>query len=222
MLYILSTPIGNMGDISLRAVETLKESDFIIAEDTRRIGMLLKRFDIPKKRIISYNDHNKKRRIPGIIEMLKSGNDAALVSDAGTPGISDPGYSLIAAAITEGIEICPIPGANAALCALVASGLATDSFVFLGFLPKTEGKKRKILEEIRESKRTHIFYESPYRIEKTLKLMAEVMPDAYVCAAREMTKRFEEFIRGKPQEALKRVKSKGEFTIVVNCGKSRS
>ncbi len=208
-----------MGDISLRAIETLREADAIVSEDTRRTGLLMKRLNIPKKKIISYNDHNKKRRIPEIMNILKSGKKAALVSDAGTPGISDPGYSLIKTTVSAGIEVAPIPGADAATCALVASGLATDSYVFLGFLPKTEGKKRKLLEEMKCSKRTYLFYESPYRIEKTLKLMAEIIPDAQACAAREMTKRFEEFIRGKPTDILERLKPKGEFTLVVNCRK---
>jgi len=215
MLYIVSTPIGNLGDITFRAVDTLKRCNLIVAEDTRRTGILLNKYDI-KTNMISYNDHNKKRRIPYLIKLLKENNDISLVSDAGTPGISDPGYNLINECIDSEIQVVPIPGPSAAISALVTSGLPTDSYVFYGFLPKKEKKKKELLLSL---KRTMVFYESPHRIKKTLKHMDEVIPGAKVCLAREMTKKFEEFLRGTPSEILKATKDKnikGEIVLIVN------
>ena len=170
MLYIISTPIGNLKDITLRALDILKNVDVIFAEDTRRTGVLLKEYDI-KNKLISYNDFNKKRRTNQAIELLKQGKDVALVSDAGTPGISDPGFYMIREAINEGIEVSPIPGASAVLSALVCSGLPTDKFGFFGFFPKKESKKKEILFWISKSNNiTHIYYESPHRDRKSTRL----------------------------------------------------
>jgi len=214
MLYIVSTPIGNLKDITLRAIETLKQVDIIAAEDTRRTRILLNHYDI-KNKVISYNDYNKNRRIPHLIKILKENKSVALVSDSGTPGISDPGYNLINEAIENDIKVIPVPGPTAVISALVCSGLPTDSFEFHGFLLKKEKKKIEFLKNITK---TTIVYESPYRIEKTLKLLDDVIPDAKVCLARELTKRFEEFIRGTPEEIIKKIgniKIKGEIVLVI-------
>ncbi len=214
MLYIVSTPIGNLKDITLRALDILKEVDVIAAEDTRRTGILLKHHSI-KNRMLSYNDHNRSRRIPELLSMLRDGKDVALVSDSGTPGISDPGYRLIKAAIENSFPVSPIPGPTALISALVSSGLPTDSYEFHGFLPKKQKRKEELLKNI---KKTAIFYESPHRIEKTLQLMQKAMPEARVCLARELTKKFEEFIRGTPEEIIGKIgkkKLKGEIVLVV-------
>jgi 16S rRNA (cytidine1402-2'-O)-methyltransferase len=217
MLYIVSTPIGNLQDITFRAVETLKNVDLIAAEDTRRTKILLNHYEIKDKKMISYNDHNKMRRIPYLIEILKSGKEIALVSDAGTPGISDPGYNLINAAIDNEITIIPIPGASASLSALVTSGLPTDSFSFKGFLSKKEKKKIDAFNSIKD--KTVIFYESPYRINKTLDVLNKTLPTAKICLAREITKKFEEFLRGTPSEIISKIGErtiKGEIVLVIN------
>jgi len=213
MLYIVSTPIGNLDDFTFRGIKSLQSVDLIAAEDTRRTGILLKHYNI-KKKLISYNDHNKMRRIPHLINQLNDGAEIALVSDAGTPGISDPGYHLINAAIDADIKVIPIPGANAAISALVCSGLPTDKFEFRGFLPKKEGKKRS--ELLRSG--TLVFYESPHRIHKTLDMLAKISPQAKICIGRELTKKFEEFLRGTPSEVIEKIgtrKLKGEIVLVV-------
>lgn len=217
MLYIVSTPIGNLQDITFRAIETLKNVELIAAEDTRRTKILLNHYEIKDKKMISYNDHNKKKRIPYLIEILKSGKEIALVSDAGTPGISDPGYNLINEAIDNEIAVIPIPGPSASISALVTSGLPTDSFSFHGFLSKKEKKKIDAFNSI--NNQTAIFYESPHRINKTLELLNKIIPDAKVCLAREITKKFEEFIRGTPSEIISKIKDrtiKGEIVLVIN------
>ncbi len=214
MLYIVSTPIGNLKDITLRALDIMKEADLIAAEDTRRTGILLKHHGI-KNRMLSYNDHNRQRRIPTLLKLLKEGKNVALVSDSGTPGISDPGYNLINEAIENNIPVSPIPGPTAAISALVCSGLPADAFEFHGFLPKKDGKKTELLKNI---KKTAIFYESPHRIAKTLLLLQKTIPEAKVCIARELTKKFEEFIRGKPGEIIKQIgdkELKGEIVLVI-------
>jgi len=216
MLYIVSTPIGNLGDITHRAVKTLESVSLIAAEDTRRTSILLKHYKIQNK-TISYNDHNKNARIPHLIKLLKDGKEIALVSDAGTPGINDPGFTLIREAVKQNITVVPLPGPCAAISALVCSGLPTDSFEFLGFLPKGPGKKRKLLESL--GNRTVVVYESPHRIIKTLEAMAEVIPNAEVCLGRELTKKFEEFMRGTASEILKKTvdkKIKGEIVLVIS------
>jgi len=217
-LYIVATPIGNLEDISFRVIKVLNEVDLILAEDTRRTSILLNHYKV-KNKIESFNDFNKEKKTPSIIEQLKNNKRIAIVSDSGTPGISDPGFYLVREAVKEGIDIVPIPGANAAITALVSSGFATDKFMFLGFLPKKENRLKKSLMEIKKNNITTIFYESPYRIEKTLRLMSEIIPDKKICIARELTKKFEEFIRGTASEILKKKpKFKGEITVVVGKG----
>ena len=216
-LYIVSTPIGNLKDITLRALETLKEADLILAEDTRRTYILLNHYEIRNKKLISYNDYNKEKVIPKIIEELKNNKKIALVSDSGTPGISDPGFRLIRESIKSNIPIIPIPGATASIAALVSSGFATDSFVFYGFIPKKEKAKKDFFERLPSN--TVIFYESPYRLIKTLKMLAEIIPEREICVGRELTKKFEEFIRGSADEVYENLKDrniKGEITIIIN------
>jgi len=215
MLYIIATPIGNLKDITLRALEILKQVDLILAEDTRRTGKLLHHYEIHNK-MLSYNDINKKQRTRKIIELLKEGKEIALVSDSGTPGISDPGFYITREAIKNNIEISPIPGPTASIAALICSGLPTDKFMFYGFLPKKEKQKTKVLKNI---KQTTIFYESPHRIQKTLKLMNEYIPEKDLVIARELTKKFEEFTRGKVKEVYTTVKDKnlkGELVLIVH------
>ena len=217
MLYLVSTPIGNIGDITYRAIEVLFRSNYILAEDTRRTKKLLLKYEI-RNRLISYNDINKKKKTPAIIKDLINGLDIALVTDSGTPGISDPGFYLVRECIKSNIKISPIPGSTAAISALICSGLPTDKFSFYGFLPKTQGKLINLLKEIRSINHTVVFYESPHRILKTLQMISEIMPEKQVVVAREMTKKFEEFIRGTPDQVLTQLKSKkiqGEFTVVI-------
>ena len=217
MLFIVSTPIGNLKDITLRAIETLREVDLILAEDTRRTSIILNDHLIKNKKMLSYNDANKTRRTKETIELLRQGKDIALVSDAGTPGISDPGFYLIREAIKYNIQIIPIPGPTALIAALVCSGLPTDRFEFFGFIPKKQGQKEKFFKNLEE--KTIIFYESPHRIIKTLKLMNELIPDKKIVIARELTKRFEEFIRGTVKEVYNKLKNKqlkGEIVVIIH------
>jgi len=220
MLFIVATPIGNLKDITLRAIDTLREADLILAEDTRRTGILLREYMIKDKQILSYNDTNKTRRTKQAIELLKQGKDIALVSDSGTPGISDPGFFLVREAVKHNIQISPIPGPSAPIAALVCSGLPTDKFGFFGFLPKKESKKRDVFEWISKTENlTFIYYESPHRIIKTLELMDEIIPDKKIVIARELTKKFEEFIRGTVKgvyNAVKNKKIKGEIVLIIN------
>lgn len=214
MIYIVSTPIGNLKDITLRAIDTLKSVDLILAEDTRRTGILLQNYSI-KTKMISYNDHNKERRTKELEQELKTKN-IALVSDAGTPGISDPGFYLARHCAKNNIETTPIPGASAVLSALVCSGLPTDRFTFLGFIPKGPGKKKDFIDSF--PKHTVIVYESPHRIIDTLEVMSMIIPDRDIVIGRELTKKFEEFIRGTPKELLKELKDKtvkGELVLVI-------
>lgn len=218
MLYIVATPIGNIKDITFRAVDVLKEADLILAEDTRRTGVLLNHYKI-KNKVISYNDINKKSKTPHLIKFLKQNKNVALVSDSGTPGISDPGFYLVREVVREGIEVSPVPGASALISALVCSGLATDRFEFYGFIPKKPGQKENFFEQIKkENKTTTVFYESPHRLIKTLKTMAEIIPDKQVVIAREITKKFEEFIRGNVAEVYSKLKDreiKGEIVVLL-------
>ena len=217
-LYIVSTPIGNLKDITLRAIETLENADLIVSEDTRRTGILLKKHNISKKQFISFNDYNAKKRTTQIIQELKLGKNIAFTSDAGTPGISDPGFVLIREAVKEEITIVPIPGAVAAVTGIVGSGLAMDKFFFYGFLPKTSGKKLKALQ-LAENKElgSVIFYESPHRILKTLEMIAKELPEINVCVARELTKKFEEFLRGTAKEILEKEPTlKGEIVLILS------
>lgn len=216
-LYIVSTPIGNLEDITLRALSILKEVDTIACEDTRRSRVLLNCYKI-KKPLISFNDHNKERRTPELIKRIKNGESIALISDAGTPGVSDPGFYLIRESIREGIEIIPIPGPSAFLSGLVVSGLPCDRFVFEGFLPKREGKKKKRLEALKYEPRTMVFYESPYRLIRTLENMLSILSNRRVAIARELTKKFEEVMRGRISELLPQLEDrriKGEAVLIV-------
>lgn len=219
-LYLISTPIGNMEDITIRALNVFRDVNLIAAEDTRKTKFLLEHYHIQKD-LISYYEHNELKRIPELIEKLKSGKSIALVSDAGTPGISDPAYRLVKKAIEEGIRVVPIPGASAFLSALVVSGLPTDRFIFEGFLPHKKGRRAR-LENLKEETRTIVFYESPHRILRTMKDILEIIDDRNVAIARELTKKFEEIFRGKVSQAIEYFSSKqirGEFVIVLS-GKS--
>ena len=215
-LYIVSTPIGNLKDITLRAIETLKEVDFIVCEDTRVTSVLLKQYDIHKE-LISMNAQTESKKIPGLIEKILNGENCALVSDAGTPSISDPGVRLISEAIKNGIKIIPVPGVSALITALTISGLPTDSFVFEGFLPQKKGRRTK-LKQLAGEERTIVLYESTYRIEKLIKELNEFMPERYSVICRELTKKFEEVRRGFPKELLETFNesiNKGEFVVII-------
>jgi 16S rRNA (cytidine1402-2'-O)-methyltransferase len=215
-LYVVSTPIGNMDDITLRAIRILRDVDLIAAEDTRTTGNLLRHHCISTP-TISYFSHNERRRIPMLLERLREGQSLAVVSDAGTPGVSDPAALLIAAAIEEGFEVIPIPGASAALSALVASGLQMDRFHFEGFLPIKKRRQTRIAEIAQET-RTIILYESVHRLLKTLRELQAAMDDRRVSVSREITKKFEETVRGSFAVVIEHFEAhppKGEFVIVV-------
>lgn len=216
-LYLVATPIGNLEDISLRALRTLRECDVVAAEDTRRTGQLLKHFGISKP-LLSYFQFNEARRSEQILERLGRGERIALVTDAGTPGISDPGERVVGAAIAAGYRVESVPGPCALIGGLTASGLPTDEFHFIGFLPHKSGGRRTRLEELSRVPGTVVLYESPYRVEKLVQELAEIMPDRQVVLARELTKRFEEFLRGRPAQLLEQLRSrprKGEFVVIV-------
>lgn len=217
-LYLVSTPIGNLEDITLRAKRVLSEVDIIACEDTRKTGLLLQHLEIPKKEMLSYYEENEFKRIPQIILFLKEGKNVALVSNAGTPTISDPGFKLVRESIKEGIKVISIPGASTVLAALVSSGLPTDKFLFLGYLPKKQGKRKKILSSL-PSKTTIIFFESPYRLLKSLKEINELFGDIEIVLCRELTKVHEEIRREKVSQSIghfEKVKPKGEFTLLFN------
>lgn len=216
-LYIVSTPIGNLEDITLRAIRVLKEVDFIAAEDTRHTKILLDRYDI-KKKLISFYSYNKLVKKAQIAGLLKEGKDIALVSDAGTPGISDPGFSLIKNAIEEGIRLEAIPGPAALITALVLSGKPTNKFVFEGYLSNKASKRRKRLEALKNEERTTVIYESPHRITALLRDMLDVIGDRKIAVARELTKKFEEVKRDKISTLLEHFsveKPRGEFIVVM-------
>jgi 16S rRNA (cytidine1402-2'-O)-methyltransferase len=224
--YVVATPIGNMGDITFRAVETLKNVDMILCEDTRTTKNLLNKYNINKP-TMSYHAQSKLAKTDKIFEFLKEGKDLALVSDAGTPTISDPGAMLISKikeefplGDTSGVEVIPIPGVSAVITALSAAGFPTHEFTFFGFLPHKKGRET-LFKEIAEAKRTMVFYESPHRILKTLESLNKFCPNKKVCIARELTKIYEEFKIGSPTELLEYltknpVKQKGEFTVLVS------
>lgn len=220
-LFIVSTPIGNLEDITYRAIKTLQQVDLVIAEDTRRTRKLLSHYNIHKK-LISYHDYNKIGASKKILSCLLSNENVALVSDAGTPCISDPGFYLIRKALENGIKLTPIPGPSAVLASLAISGLPTDRFVFEGFLPRGKGKKRKKINDLATEERTIIFFESPYRIADTLKEIFLIFGNRKVTIAREMTKTYEEIIRSDLQLIdFKEFKSlKGEITLLVE-GKTK-
>ena len=217
-LYLVATPIGNLEDVTLRALRVLKEADVIACEDTRQTQKLLNHYGL-SKRTVSYHEHNELTRAPELIVELEQGARVALVSDAGMPGISDPGYRLIALAIRHRVPVVPIPGASAFLAALVASGLPTDSFRFGGFLPARRGPRRELLETLRDAPRTQIFYEAPHRIAETLEDIVEVLGAGRpVVLAREVTKVHEEFLRGRAGELLDQLRHrelKGEITLLI-------
>jgi len=215
-LYLVATPIGNLEDMSPRAVRILKEASLIAAEDTRHTGKLLKHFEIETPQT-SYYEHNKVNKLDFIIEKLSSG-DVALVSDAGTPAINDPGYELVKAALASNFDVVPVPGPSAPIAALTASGLPTDSFLYLGYLPHKTSDRHKSIGNISNVIHTLIFLESPYRIVESLEDLLSVLGDRRICVAREMTKMYEEFWRGNISEAVAYFKSqpaRGEFTLVV-------
>lgn len=217
MLFVVSTPIGNLSDMSYRAVEVLKGVDLIACEDTRRTGVLLKVYGV-KNKTASYHDHNKLRQTPKLIGLLKSGRDVALVSDGGTPGISDPGFYLVRECIKEDIKVSPIPGPSAAISSIVCSGLPTDRFSFYGFVPKQQKKRADFFQSLSTRAETAICYESPHRIAKTLKVISDILPDKRLCIARELTKKHEEFIRGTPRELASYVDNntlRGEIVLLI-------
>ncbi len=216
-LFIVSTPIGNLEDFSPRAVDTLNSSDFILCEDTRTSKVLLSHYQV-KKPFESYHSHNENEKINSIIQKLKTGKNISLISDSGTPGISDPGSKLIKACIDEGITISPIPGPSALMTALVVSGFEIKSFYFEGFIPQKKGRQTK-LKEICSRKEMTVFYESPFRIKKLINELVELSPNREIALCRELTKKFEEVIRGRVIDIKKKIESiklKGEFTVVIN------
>ena len=215
-LYIVSTPIGNLGDITFRAIKTLKEVDFILCEDTRVTSVLLKHYEISKP-LVSFNAVTEGKKIPAAIDRIIRGENCAIVSDSGTPIISDPGVRLVSEAIKQNIEVIPIPGATALISALTISGLPSDSFVFEGFLPQKKGRQKK-LKELSEENRTIILYESTFRIEKLINELVEYMPERFIVVCRELTKKFEETWRGYPQKLKDEFESKitkGEFVVLI-------
>jgi len=220
ILYICGTPIGNLEDITLRALKILKEVNLIAAEDTRHTLKLLNHYQINTK-VTSYYEYNKFKKAPYLVEMLNNGQDIALVSDAGMPGISDPGYILINLALKNNIKIIPIPGVSALVTALVVSGLPTDKFVFEGFLPRKIKERKRHFKSIENEERTIIFYETPHRLKRALKDMLEIWGDRKIVIARELTKMYEEMIRGKLSQVLTEISTKeikGEITLIVQGG----
>lgn len=218
ILYLVATPIGNLGDITLRALEVLKSADLIACEDTRHSKILLDHYGI-RKPLVSCFDFSEKKRAPELIARIKNGENIALISDAGTPGIADPGYRVVAEAINQGIRIETLPGPSAFLAALTLSGLPTDRFIFEGFFPVKEGQKKRKLEELKSEERTVIFYESPHRLLKTLEVIRQVLGDAPVVIVREISKKFEEVVRGPSANILDHFSGKkvrGEFVILFN------
>jgi 16S rRNA (cytidine1402-2'-O)-methyltransferase len=213
-LVIVATPIGNLSDISPRAVEALRSADLIACEDTRQSLKLLNHFGIQKP-LVSYHDFNEEKKAAELGEKIRGGCTIALVSDAGTPGISDPGYRLVRYCREQGLNVVSIPGPNAAVAALAASGLPSDEFLFVGFLPSKKSARREKLESLRSVSATLIFYEAPHRIQGTLIDLLEILGDRETCIARELTKLHEEFLFGRLSEVVGRVKTLGEFVIVV-------
>jgi 16S rRNA (cytidine1402-2'-O)-methyltransferase len=215
-LYLVPTPIGNLEDVTFRAIRILKEVDLLLCEDTRRTAILTDRYGITTRRD-AYQDHNKLRKTPGVLQQLQDGKNVALVTEAGTPGISDPGFYLTRAAIEAGIEVESLPGACAAIVALVASGLPTDHFVFEGFLPVKKGRKTRLTILVDEP-RTMIFYESPHRILRTLVELSAAFGDRRAAIGRELTKVHEEYVRGTLSQLVEQIAGKsprGEYTLVV-------
>ncbi|MCB0744814.1 MAG: 16S rRNA (cytidine(1402)-2'-O)-methyltransferase [Ignavibacteriae bacterium] len=216
-LYIVATPIGNLDDITFRAIETFKNVDFIACEDTRTTKIVLNKYDISKE-LLSFNAQSENRKIDYVLNRIMSGENCALVSDAGTPCISDPGVRLVNSAIEKGIVVSGIPGANSAILALSISGLPTDAFVFEGFLPQKKGRQKK-LTQLAEEERTIVLFESTYRIEKLLTELNNYMPKRFIVVQRELTKMFEESWRGLPAEIILEIPNKvikGEFVVIIS------
>jgi 16S rRNA (cytidine1402-2'-O)-methyltransferase len=223
-LYVVATPIGNLEDITYRAVRLLKEADLIACEDTRHTAKLLHHYGIDKP-TLSYHEHNEATRAEELVAKLEQGLNIAQVSDAGMPGISDPGYRVIKLAIERGVRVVPIPGASALISALAAGGLPSDNFQFLGFLPAKSGQRRTMLEALRSSEQTTVVYEAPHRIAGTMEDLVEILgPDRPIVLARELTKLHEEFIRGNAAQILARVQEhelKGEITLLIGKGEAQ-
>ncbi len=218
MLFVVATPIGNLGDITLRAVEMLKSADVIAAEDTRHSGLLLKHLEI-KKPFISYHEHNEAARTTELVERLGRGENVALITDAGMPGLSDPGVRLIRECIKRELPFTIIPGPSSILTALLGSGFSTEKFSFRGFLPVKSGQRERELRAATERDETTIFFESPYRLTKTLAACIDIIPERQLCVARELTKKFEEFRRGAASELLAHYQAhppKGEIVLVIS------
>jgi len=218
MLFVVATPIGNLGDITLRAVEVLKSADVIAAEDTRHSGLLLKHLEI-KKPFVSYHEHNEAARTTELVERLGGGENVALITDAGMPGLSDPGVRLIRECIKRELPFTIIPGASSILTALLGSGFSTEKFSFRGFLPVKSGQRERALRAAAERDETAIFFESPYRLTKTLTACIDIMPERQLCVARELTKKFEEFRRGAASELLAHYQAhlpKGEIVLLIS------
>ncbi|MDZ7586769.1 MAG: 16S rRNA (cytidine(1402)-2'-O)-methyltransferase [Patescibacteria group bacterium] len=214
-LYLLSTPIGNRKDISLRALAIFKELNYLLCEDTRKTKQLLDFYEIkPLPRLVSFFEQNEQMRLPEVLGWLKMRNKVGLVTNAGTPSVSDPGFKLVRECVKNDIQVVPVPGPSALLAALVISGLPTDKFTFLGFLPKKQGRKEKLLKE---AKYTVIAFESPFRLLKTLEVLQKIRPESQVVICREMTKKFEETLRGRATELLLKLKDKkikGEIVLM--------
>jgi 16S rRNA (cytidine1402-2'-O)-methyltransferase len=214
-IFVVGVPIGNLKDITLRAIEILKDVDFIICEDTRRTLILLNHYDI-KKKLISYYKGKELQKIPLIENLLKEGKNLALISDSGTPCISDPGYLLIKNLREKGYEVIPIPGPSSITCALSVSGIKSDNFLFIGFLPKRGSKRKKVLREAKEMNKTTIIFLSPYEKEKVLPIIFEIFGDRKVYIGRELTKKFEEHFYGNLKDAISWIKDKkGEFVLII-------
>lgn len=219
MLYVVATPIGNLGDITLRALEVLKGVDLVAAEDTRHSGMLLKHFEI-KKPFISFHEHNEAMRTAQLVERIAAGENVALITDAGMPGLSDPGARLIRECIKRELPFTIIPGASAILTGLAGSGFSMEKFCFRGFLPIKSGQRERELRAAAERQETTIFFESPYRLAKTLAACIDIMPERQICVARELTKKFEEFRRGSASELLAYYAArppKGEIVLLISA-----
>ena len=222
MLYVVATPIGNLGDITCRALEVLTSVDVVAAEDTRHSGLLLKHFEI-KKPFVSYHEHNEAARTAELVERLARGENVALITDAGTPGLSDPGMRLIRECISRELPFTIVPGASSILMALLGSGFANDKFSFRGFLPVKSGQRERELRIAAQSEETTLFFESPYRLLKTLQACNGIMPDRQLCIARELTKKFEEFRRGSAAELHVHYEAhppKGEIVVVISGAKA--
>lgn len=216
-LYLVATPIGNLEDITLRALRTLREVDVIACEDTRHTGRMLQHFGISKP-LVSYHEHNERERALELVERMAKGASVALVSDAGTPGISDPAYRIVTAAIEQGITVVPIPGPAALVAALIASGLPTDTFLFAGFLPPKQQARRARLEELQTQRATLVLYEAPHRLRETLADAVEILGDRQAVVARELTKLYEEFVRGTLGELVEHFAAqepRGELVLVI-------